>query len=99
MAYSIYPSREDKEYQQLKKKNELIGMATAFGSAICMLFCRLYQIPFLMIPGFVLWAISAGFIGLRIYKETKAGHKTYYVRVILMLIVAILMLFFITPIR
>lgn len=87
----------DNEFQRQKKKNELIGIVTATISAIFMVLCKLYRMPALMIPGFVFWAFSAGFTALNIYKALQSGHRMFYIRVILMLILAILMLLFITP--
>lgn len=89
--------KEEKEFQRLKTRNELIGMAAAFVSVVFMALCKLMKIPLLMIPGFVFWAFAAGFTGIQIIKSSKAGRRTLYLRVIFMLVIAILMLLFLKP--
>lgn len=90
---------EETEFARNRSRNELIGMATAFISAVFMVFCRLYRIPLLMIPGFAFWAFAAGFTGYQVHKAFNAGHRMLYIRVFLLLLVAILMLFFINPVK
>jgi len=90
---------QDNDFQRQRKQNELIGFVSATISAIFMVLCKLYRMPVLMIPGFIVWAFSAVFTAINIYKALHAGHRMFYIRVILMLILAILMLLFINPVQ
>lgn len=88
---------EEKSFHRLKSRNELIGLSTAFVSAVFMVLCKLLKMPLLMIPGFVFWVFSAAFTIYQIVKTPKERQRTYYIRVLAMLALAILMLFFIRP--
>ncbi len=89
---------EERAYQMKRFKNEFIGMMIALASAVCMALCRILGIPLLMIPGFAFWAGAAAFAGYHVYKSIKAGRRLLYIRVFLLLVVAIMMLFLIkTP--
>ena len=78
-------------------RNELIGMSTAFAAAALLVMSNLMKIPYLMIPGFILWAFSAGHTGYQVYKSSKKGKGTYYIRVFLLLAIGILMFIFVRP--
>ena len=73
-------------------RNELIGIVTALASAVVMFFCKMKHMPLLMIPGFAIWAFSAGFTAFQVYKAKKSGMKASYIRPGLILVVAILIL-------
>ncbi|MBR3242013.1 MAG: hypothetical protein IKF90_04835 [Parasporobacterium sp.] len=87
----------EKAFQRVRIRNELIGMATAFVSAGLLFFSKIQENPYLLIPGFILWAFSAGYTGFQIYKAKKNGQKAAYVRIFLLLIVAILIVLFVKP--
>ena len=78
-------------------RNELIGMATAFPSVVLMFLSKTLQMPVLLIPGFVLWAFSAAFTAFQIYKAKKNGRKAAFIRIFLLLAIAILIVLFVKP--
>ena len=86
---------EDKAFARRRMRNELIGMATAFVSLVCMFFSKTLKMPYLMIPGFAFWAFSAGYTVYQIIKAKKVGRKAAYIRIFLLLFVAILVLLFV----
>lgn len=87
----------EKAFQKERGRNELIGLATAVVSTVCMILCKLLQMPLLMIPGFIFFAFSGAFAGYSAYKANKAGRRVIYIRVFAMLVVAILCLLFVKP--
>ena len=89
----------DKEFARTRMRNELIGLAAAFVSAACLFFSKTLKMPYLMIPGFVLWAFSAGFTAWQYFKAKKNGRKAAWIRIALLLFVAILVVLFVHPIE
>ncbi len=90
--------KADKEFAKRKARNELIGIATAFASCPFMALSKTMHMPYLMIPGFILWAFAAGFTAFQVYKAKKEGRKAAWGRILGLLLVAILMLIFIHPV-
>ena len=88
---------EDKANRRIRMRNELIGMATAFPSVVLMFLSKTLQMPVLLIPGFVLWAFSAAFTAFQIYKAKKNGRKAAFIRIFLLLAIAILIVLFVKP--
>lgn len=88
-----------KEFIPHNGLHELIGILTALGSAVCLAFFKLKSMPLLMIPGFILWAFSAGFTAFQVYKAKKTGYKASFIRVGLILVIAILVVATIKPIE
>ena len=80
----------DKAFAKRRGIDELIGILTAFFSAALMLLSKVLKMPLLMIPGFVLWAFSAGYTAYRVYAAKKDGRKAAYLRIAVLLVIAIL---------
>ena len=80
----------DKAFAKRKFWDELIGIVTAFFSAALMLLSKILKIPYLMIPGFILWAFSAGYIAYRVYIAKKSGRNAAFIRIAILLLIAIL---------
>ena len=79
----------DKAFAKRRGIDELIGILTAFFSAALML-SKVLKMPLLMIPGFVLWAFSTGYTAYRVYAAKKDGRKAAYLRIAVLLVIAIL---------
>ena len=93
--------REEAEKKERfrKARIELPGLAASFFSAGVFMLCKTTKSPYLMIPGFILWAFSAGFTGFLYYKAKKEGNKIPLLRTVFMLVVAILVLIFVSPVE
>lgn len=83
---------EEKAFAKRKAIDELIGIVTSFSSAVVMLLTKVLHKPLLMIPGFILWAFSAGYTAFRVYQARKTGRKAAYIRIAIFLVLAILIL-------
>lgn len=90
-------NNNDNQYERLRKRNELIGMVTATISAVCMVLCKMMRQPVLMYVGFAFWIFAGAFTVIQLIKARKTGQRPVYVRIFMMMILAILMLFFIQP--
>ena len=80
----------DKAFAKRRGIDELIGILTAFFSAALLLLSKVLKMPLLMIPGFVLWAFSAGYTAYRVYAAKKSGRKASFLRIAILLVIAIL---------
>ena len=88
-------TESDKEFARTRTRNELIGMATAFVGLVFLFFSKTLKMPYLMIPGFVFWAFSAGYTAWQYFKAKKNGRKAAWIRIALLLFVAILVVIFV----
>lgn len=86
---------EDKAFARVRARNEFIGIITAFASLILLFLTKTMKEPLLMIPGFILWAFSAGYTGYQIYSAKKQGRKAAFFRIFALLLVAILVTLFV----
>ncbi len=87
----------EKEMQRFKMRHELVGIAAAFSSLVLLFLSKTMSNPYLMIPGFILWAFSAGYTAFQVYRSTKKGKRILFIRVFLLLIIAILVVLFMKP--